>query len=144
MSASRYDVLHYRQDGIVVTNRYFTTPAGRYRVDELTDPAQTEEPAHPGVALGLTIAGADLVAVIPLLMLHLTTVALAIGTPILLVAFGFTIYSARRPARRELLARHRGRHVMLFATTDEHRFGQVSRALMRAMEAAGGGDNDVR
>jgi hypothetical protein len=44
-----------------------------------------------------------------------------------------------RPARQpfELQARFRGRVVCLLRTTDERELGQVSRALLRAMERTG-------
>jgi Family of unknown function (DUF6232) len=42
-----------------------------------------------------------------------------------------------RRRRWQLLAQHRGMHVCLFSTTDEHTFGQVRRGLVRALEANG-------
>jgi hypothetical protein len=143
--ARHIDILHYRQDGIVVTNRFFSTDARRYKVDELTDLGQALGPQHPGVALGLAVAGVDLVAAVPLVMLNLALIALMIGVPILIAAFVVSVYSSKHwPARRELLARHRGRRVTLFATTSERDFGQVSRALIRAIESAHGGGKDAR
>jgi hypothetical protein len=39
------------------------------------------------------------------------------------------------PSRYELWARYGGRSVIMFSTTDERQFGQVARALRRAIEA---------
>jgi len=140
MSANRIrdiDTLHYRHHGITVTNRFFSINARRFKVDELTHLEQAQGPQHPGVALGLAVAGVDLVTAVPLVMTKLAAVALFVGAPILIAAFVLSLYSSRHwPARRELLARHRGRPVTLFATTSERDFGQVSRALIRAVESA--------
>jgi uncharacterized protein DUF6232 len=65
------------------------------------------------------------------------------GTTMLLVAAGAVLVPSlvasvcQRcwPPRQELLARHHGKIVSLFASRDEREFGQVSRAVQRAMEA---------
>src|SRR6266545_2157453 len=46
------------------------------------------------------------------------------------------VCARRWPAQFELLARYRGRQIMLFATRDQYEFGQVARAVQRALEAA--------
>jgi hypothetical protein len=149
---SRYiETLHYRHDGIVVTNRYFTAGAARYRMNELSDLAQSHVPAHPAVAMGVAVAAVGVAVVVPALMLERTVLAIVIAVPVFVGAGVVSLVSARRrPVYRELVARHRGRLVTLFATTDAHQFGQVSRALLRAFELAHsregirGGERDVR
>jgi Family of unknown function (DUF6232) len=135
---SRYiDTLHYHHHGIVVTSRYFTVGTLRVRVDELSGLAQSQGRAHPAIAVGAAVAVADLVLVVPLLILQGAVLALLLALPVFVGACLVSLVSAHRwPVRRELMARHRGRLVTLFATNDEHQFGQVSRALLRAVENA--------
>ena len=45
------------------------------------------------------------------------------------------VCAQRWPAQYELLARYRGGQVTLFTSRDEREFGQVARAVRRAMEA---------
>jgi hypothetical protein len=46
------------------------------------------------------------------------------------------LFCARRwPAQYELLASYRGRQIVIFTTRDQTEFGQVSRAVHRAVEA---------
>ena|SRR5581483_3685424 len=148
MSASQprpVHILYYRHDRIVVTSTYFWSDTAEYKLDELSDLAQTEGPRRSGLTLALTIAALDLLAVVPLLMFHLALVALVLSAPILIAACVYGADNVRRPGRlRELVARYRGRQVTLYSTTDEHRFGQVARALLRAMERADRGEHRVR
>jgi hypothetical protein len=148
MSANRTrftDVLHYRQNGIIVTNRYFSTSTVRYRVEELSNLEQTQGRSHPGVAIGLAVAAGDVVLIAPMVMLMQTTLALTVAIPVLVVACLVSLVSFHRSIHRELIARYRGRSVTLFSTTSEQQFGQVSRALIRAFEAMHErGEGDVR
>lgn len=131
------NTVYYKRDGIVVTSRYFGNNGIRYDIRELSDLARSQGLRHPGVMLGLATAGVELMIAVPLLVLTHQWAGLAIAMPTMLVACLASYYCAVRwPARRELLAQHRGREVTLLATTDEHKFGQVTRALVRAMEMA--------
>ncbi len=130
------ETLHYRRNGVVITSRYVAVGASRYNLSDLSDLSSARGSTHPGVLTGVFAAVGLLLVIIPMLIMHRFT-ALAVTVPMLLVA-GLTSYvSARRwPAQREIIARYRGRLVTLFKTNDEQQFGQVARALQRAVEAA--------
>jgi hypothetical protein len=139
MSANPFatgEILHYRRDGIVVTNRYIAVGPARYDLNDLSHLSAAQGSNHPGVMAGVFAAAGLLLVIVPMLIMH-RFVALAVTVPLLLVA-GLTSYvSARRwPAQREIIARYRGRPVTIFKTSDPRQFGQVARALQRAVEAA--------
>jgi hypothetical protein len=60
--------------------------------------------------------------------------AIAIIAIIVTVAVVGVTHALRRP-RWQLLATHRGTSICLYSTTDARTFGQVKRALVRALEA---------
>jgi hypothetical protein len=133
----RPTIAYYRRNGVVVTNRYLTSGPYRYEIVELTDLRQARGGTHPGVMVGLVIAVAEAAFVAPFVGFFHRPVAwlgavVALAIPCLV---GF--FCARRwPAQYELLADYRGRQIIVFATRDEREFGQVSRAIRRAIEAA--------
>ena len=53
------------------------------------------------------------------------------------VPAGAALVTGRTPDRRELWGRYRGDTVRLFTLSDTRRFGQITRALLRAYEAKG-------
>ncbi len=129
--------VYYRQHGIVVTGGHFAAGGYRYEVPDLRDLMYSRGSAHPGVPVGMVIAVIDAVVAVPFvgafgtpLVWALAIVALAVPCLVALVC------SRRWPPRYELVARYRGHQVTLLATRDEREFGQVSRALRRAVEAA--------
>ncbi|WP_117209327.1 DUF6232 family protein [Allorhizocola rhizosphaerae] len=130
------ETLHYRHNGVVVTSRYFAVGPARYNVSDLSDLSTAQGSNHPGVMAGVFAATGLLLVIVPMLIMH-RFVALAVTVPMLLVA-GLTSYvSARRwPAQKEIIVRYRGRLVTIFKTRDAREFGQVARALQRAVEAA--------
>ncbi len=130
------DIVYYRRDGIVVTSQYFTAYNTRYHVRDLSLLTRSESSPHPGVRLGILAAVAGAIVAIPtLLMLH-SLAGLAISVPVLLIPCLTSYVCAHRwPVEIELLARYRGRQIVLIATSDQRKFGQIARALMRAVEA---------
>ncbi len=139
MRANHYatgETLHYRHNGIVVTNRYFAVGAARYNLNELSDLGSARGSTHPGVMAGAFTATGVLLLIVPMLIMH-RFAALAAAVPLLLLACLVSYVSARRwPAQREIIARYRGSLVTLFKSSDPTQFGQVARALQRAVEAA--------
>lgn len=136
----RPEIYYYRHDGTTVTSHYFTTPSARYHIRDLTRFAQSQRTAESGLKVGLIAAAVELVIVLPSLSILNPSVGLALIVPALVIPFLVAFaYGRRRPAEFELLANYRGQQqVTLFVTTDQQRFGQVARALMRAAETARG------
>jgi hypothetical protein len=133
----RPTVVYYRQNGIVVTDRYFFAGGYRYEIAQLSGLMRTRGPVHPGGMVGLVIAVAEAAVVVPVVSVLRAPVAWMVGLAALLVPCLVGYVCARRwPPQYELLAHHRGREVTLFTTRDEREFGQVSRAVQRAVEAA--------
>lgn len=127
---------YYRLDGIVVTSRYFVNPAARYRIRDLTRVAQSQRPAESGARIGLLTAAVECVILLPALLALRPAVGIPLLVPATLVpvAAGY-LHGRRRPPVLELIACHRGQPVTLFASTNRQRFGQVARAVVRALEA---------
>jgi len=133
--------VYYYKNGVQVTSHYLSVGGDRYELAELTDITRTRGVVHPGVVVGLVTAGAEAVIIAPLV-----EVMGAVGAPAawllaavaLLVPCAVGIVCARRwPAEYELVGWYRGHQIALFATRDEREFGQVARALCRAVEAYG-------
>jgi Family of unknown function (DUF6232) len=129
-------VSYYRQRGVIVTNHYFCAGGYRYEVAELSGLMRTRGSPHPGVLVGLVTAIAEAVVIVPLVSVIGAPLAWLLTFPALLVPCAVGYVCARRwPAQYELLATYRGREVTLFTSRDEREFGQVTRALQRAVEA---------
>jgi Family of unknown function (DUF6232) len=130
-------IAYYHRNGVVVTNKYLTSGAYRYEVGELTDLRQARGSTHPGVVVGLVIGVAEAAFVAPFVGLFHKPVAWLAAVLALAIPCLVGVFCARRwPAQYELLADYRGRQVVVFTTRDEREFGQVARAVRRAIEAA--------
>jgi hypothetical protein len=130
-------ILFYRQPGVVVTSRYLEVAGHRYHLDDLGAVTVARGAIHPGVLIGL------LIAVVEAVIIAVTVVALdsPIAWPLVVVAAlipsAVGLFCAKRwPALYQLNAEYHGEQLTLFTTRDEREFGQVSRALRRALEAA--------
>lgn len=134
----RQDRFFYHQRGVEVTTRHVTVGPDRYELAELADIMQTRGPQHPGVKVGAATAVAEAAIVAPLVGVVQGPVVWLVAVVALLVpcAVGL-ICAVRWPAQFGLIARYRGREITLFVTRDETEFGQVSRAIRRAIEVAG-------
>jgi hypothetical protein len=127
---------YYHRHGIVVTDRFFSAGDYRYEIADLTELMQARGSLHPGAMVGMVIAVAEAALIGPFVAILTAPVAWVLGIAALLVPCGVGLVCARRwPPHFELLARYRGHPVTLFATRDEREFGQVARALRRAVEA---------
>jgi hypothetical protein len=126
---------YYRGPDIAVTNQYLLTEHDRYALVELEELGIVRGPMHPAVVISAVIAVAQTPVVIPVVAMVRSPLAFLCAAILLVVPCVVAIVSARRwPPRMELQARYRGRTLVLFASHDEREFGQVSRALRRAVE----------
>lgn len=134
MSADRIPtILYYRQDDVIVTNRYLRIGPERYEVAELTGLLRTRGSMHPGTLVGLVISAAEALLIVPLVMMLRLPVLWPLAIVALLVPalVGF-VCAQRWPAPHRLLAAYRGRWVVLFTSRDRDEFGRLSRAVHRA------------
>jgi hypothetical protein len=138
----------YRGPGVRITHARFEVWSPTYRwfairdlrqvqvVERLVDPA----PVGPVRAGSTGVAGAAAVAVA---VGSQTTAPPALALALLALLAGSVAVSGAcwrvRRVRQELVAVHRGRLVRLYRGTDPRTFGQVRRALTRALEQAGDG-----
>jgi hypothetical protein len=137
MSSPRRSVTwYYRGPGVAVTNQYLLTSHDRYELAELAELGIVRGPLHPAVLISSVIAVAQTPIVIPVVAMVMTPLTILFAAILLVVPCVVAIVSARRwPPRMELQARYRGLTLVLFSSHDEREFGQVSRALRRAVEA---------
>jgi len=133
----RQTILFYRQRGVIVTSRYVTVGDVRYELDELAELMHGRGSIHPGVMVGMVTAVAEAVIVAPLVGAAGAPKAWLLAVVALMVPCLVGLVCAQRwPAQYELLARYRGRQILLFASRNQTEFGQVARAVRKALEAA--------
>jgi hypothetical protein len=126
----------YRDADVTVTNHYFHRGPSRYAIPELTELGVVRGPSHPSVLISSLIAVAQAPIAVPVVAVFRSPVAFALAAVLLVVPVVVAFVSAHRfPPVQHLLARYRGRELTLFSTHDAREFGQVSRALQRAIEA---------
>lgn len=130
--------IYYPGPGIVVTRVYIETREDQYPVRDLiiedpgyfyTHQARTVALYCGAVELALAAATAALLHSAALLCLTGAVVGTGLGGAIV-------IDDRRNPRWMELTAQHKGRRVILFASTDKRQFEQVRRAVVRAEEAS--------
>jgi hypothetical protein len=136
-------VVHYRQQGILVTNHYFAAGNDRYEISQLSGLMRTTGSSHPGIAAGVITAIGEIVIAVPLIGVVRAPAAwllicVALALPCVIGCLAHVICTGCWPPRHELLATYQGEEVVLLSTRNEREFGQVTRALRRAMEADGG------
>jgi len=148
-------VLYYRDDHVRVSSTVIRTADRAYPVSQLDDVWLEHGPWQADRAFGILMArllvglagvafvGALVAVVIDPrhpggeLLPTWVVYAFLLGSP---VVFGVLIRSAERTAERGprvlmLCAQWNGQNVLLFSTTNATRFGQVHRAVQRALEA---------
>lgn len=129
---------YYRGRDILITDRVFvirTPPQRVYRINELSDCCVLEGDRPPVrlYAVG-ALGGAVFVAVASAPALR-TPADLVAGTVVMAMASAVAGACLRsRPRDYELCGLHRGLRVSLFCSSDPIVFGQVKRALVRALE----------
>jgi hypothetical protein len=132
---------YYPGPDVRITDTVFTVLGDRpirFRVEDLVDPYVVRGSRHPaGVvtgrfAIGTAVAGTVSWPLHDSLLLHLAMLVV-IAVPVL--ATGACLRVA--PRTYQLRAVHRSMDVCLYSTTHPTRFGQVRRALVRAVEDQG-------
>jgi hypothetical protein len=152
--------IYYRDESLRVTARQIQTVNGVYPLAELDDVWLEHGPWQPeraaGILLlrllvalaGLALAGAVVAVVVDVhhpggdLVPTWVVYGFLFASPVVLGVLIRYAEKARDGGTRTLLlcARWRGRSVTLYATTNPTRFGQVHRAVQRALENGGGWD----
>lgn len=125
----------YHQRGVAVTDRWLVIHGTRFPIAELHHLERARgplpSPARRSIHLGL----AALLVAAPMALVFSTPAAWAIAALTAAAALGGMMFSCRRwPASYQMWADYRSRPTLLFETRDEQEFGQVSRALIRAVE----------
>jgi hypothetical protein len=127
----------YVSPTIQVTQKWLARHGRRYDIANLTDAVVVRGSVHYGVFASLAAALASALLLLPAAVLTGSPTLFGAGLIATLVPCPVAWGCLRRwPPRRELWARHRGTGVCLFMSRDEREFGQVSRAVRRAIEAA--------
>jgi hypothetical protein len=132
----------YRQPGIVVTKDWFIVAGRKFPVSELRQLRTARGPHHQLTIRWVTVTAIVLAGIG--LTLGLTTELnhLSAQTYLALTAVAFvpflvaTIGHRLRPRAYELWGEFRGMTMLLFSSDEERQYGQVTRALLRAQEAA--------
>jgi hypothetical protein len=125
----------YREGGVSVTDRWLTIAGRRFVVAELRNLRTVREPTKPigaastAVACILAVAAATFVA-------FSGEPALMLGGPVFAaLPIGFALVSWRlRPRFFKLYAEYGSRTVEVLGASDERRYNQICRALLRARE----------
>jgi Family of unknown function (DUF6232) len=132
----RPTVAYYRRNGVEVTDVYLTVGDERYEISALAHPRRARGALHPGVTVGLVIAVAEAAFIAPFVTVTHTPIALFGALVALSIPCLVGIFCARRwPALFELVVDYRGREMVVYANRNETEFGQVARAVQRALEA---------
>jgi hypothetical protein len=134
-SRGRQDTYYYHQRGIEVTNRCLTVGPDRYEVAELDDLMVTRGQRHRWLTVAAGTAMVESALIAPLVGVLRGSAIWLVGALAVGIAGAAGIVTALYwPPEYHLFARYRGRTVTLFTTQDEREFGQVCRALRRAVE----------
>ncbi len=125
----------YRQGGISVTDQWLTIAGRRFPVAELHNLRSVREPA-PTVAVATAAVACAVAVATGALAAFSGDPALMIGAPFLAaLPIGMAVATWRlRPRYFALYADYRGEIVQLLGAVDERRYGQICRALLRAVE----------
>lgn len=126
----------YRSDEVVVTWQWLYVHGRRYAIPELRDVVRTRQGVHPAVVVAAVIAAAEAMLTVPIGYAVGTTVAwVTVVSALLIPGVVAAVGAGHLAARQELWASYRGQRVPLFASGDGRVFGQVTRAVNRALEA---------
>jgi len=130
----------YRSPELFITDRLFVVrrgPRARYAVAELKNVhVVCAEIRRGGRAVGRYVGALAMLLIIIAVLLD-SPVALALALLALGGAAAVGSLASRTHRRTwELRARHRNAEICLFASSDEIKFGQVKRAMVRAIEAS--------
>jgi hypothetical protein len=127
--------LLYVDEEITITSWYVETDGVRIAVIELRDVVVHRTYRYPIFKITAVLAGAE--AVIVGTSAAVTGSAWTILAGLLstaTVALGILADYRKNPRLMAIEANIRGRHIVLYRTSDQQKFGQVWRALIRAVE----------
>ena len=128
-------VVFYDRNGVVVTTNSITRGVHRYDVADIHSLGKSTGTLHPGVWAALAIGAGAAVVVIASATAIQTVTAWAVAIVALLIPWGVALsYALRWPRELRLLADYRNVRVTLLCTRDKQEFGQISRAVQRALE----------
>ncbi|HEX9999717.1 MAG TPA: DUF6232 family protein [Actinoplanes sp.] len=131
--AGRY---FYPGPRIVVTNVYFDTPDGRFYLRDLVFIGVRCHYAYPARTMALYCAVLELLLTVPFAVRFGSVALIGAGLLVAVGMGGAVLRDGRRnPCLMELTAVHRQTPVVLFSSADKTEFGQVRRAVNRAVEA---------
>lgn len=135
--ASSPEILYFANSTLRITDVHLVTASERLRVAELRNVAQTSIHSYPIASVSGLVAAVEIVLAIPL--------AVAGGWWVLAAAgvfsaaggvVGVFVDARRNPRWMSIEVTYRGVRLQVFATGDAREFGQVRRALIRALEVA--------
>jgi uncharacterized protein DUF6232 len=127
--------VYYNHNGVLITGRYFAAGV-KLQLADLSDLSRGRGPRHAGVSIGLSIAVFDGITITAVIATTQALIAFVIAPVLLLAPCLIALYcDARWPAEFHLLAVHHGNRMLLYRTTNAREFGQLTRALIRALEA---------
>ncbi len=130
------EICHYRSRHIVVSTFSIRTAHGHYLVRDLHLVRQTLVFAHPARTTALICGAIELMLAVPLAVAYGSAALLGAGIiGALGLATALMIDGRRNPRWMALQAVHGGREIILFSSRDQREFGQVLRAVTRAVEA---------
>jgi len=129
-------VVLYTTPNLIVTQRWIYTRGHRYQVADLQQVVRARGRLHPAAQGALIVAGVEATAAVPIMAMVGSVAGWLMAAVAVLVPCLVAAVSAHRwPPRQELWAFYRGSRVALLKTRNGIVFGQVSRALQRAIES---------
>jgi hypothetical protein len=131
--------VHYADEQITVTSWYVETGGRRFAIVELRGPVRVLSYPYPIAKVSMITGGLELVIATPIAVTHGS--AIMAGAGVLAAAgmlLGLWADVRRNPRFMEIRATVRGHVVAIYRTRDQRKFGQVRRALIRAIEDNGG------
>ncbi|BCB83612.1 DUF6232 family protein [Phytohabitans suffuscus] len=125
----------YNQRGVAVTDQWLVVHGKRFLITELRHLERARGPMPSPARTALLTGLAALVVVGSVAFVLDAPAAWAIAVLTAAAALGVVMFRGRRwPASFQMWADYRSRPTLLFETGDEQEFGQVSRAMIRAVE----------
>ncbi|MEH1128327.1 DUF6232 family protein [Micromonospora sp. CPCC 206061] len=125
----------YNQRGVIVDDQCLLVYGARFPIADLFCIERARGPLSPPTRAAMVVALGELLVVTPVAIFFRSPVVIALALLIGLAAAGGVLFCGRRwPASFQLWAEYQHRPTLVFATWDEQEFGQVSRALLRAIE----------
>jgi hypothetical protein len=129
---------YYRHAGIVVTEQWFIAGGRRFSISELRNLRTARGPHHQLTLRSLGAAGAVALCVgavgvtTDLSRTALLWLIAVLAVPLLAASIGHRLH----PRAYELWCEFRGMTILLLRSNSERHYGQITRALLRAREAA--------